>query len=137
MPEAMAAARADRRRPSAWHGDPPPERSPLAEDVLAGLAQPAKPKITIERILLILGFLGAFMQFVFGLGVNWHGTLATSEQVNTLKTELAGQYVRKDVYEANQAALREVLNRLNATLDEFNREQRAAAVRQREQQRAN
>lgn len=134
MAEAMATAHADRRRQARdWRGAPPPgDRSPLAEDVLAGLPVQPKPKITIERILLILGFLGAFMQFVFGLGVNWHGTLATSEQVTQLKTELGAQYVRKDVYDAQQAALRDVLKRLNDTLDEFNREQRAAAARQRE-----
>lgn len=132
MAEAMAAHGERRRQPPHWRGGPPePDRSPLGEDVLAGLPVQAKPKITIERILLILGFLGAFMQFVFGLGVNWNGTLATKGQVETLGKTMKDEYLRSDVYRAEQNALRETLERLNRTLDEINREQRATAAARR------
>ena len=128
---AAAVTAADHRRRRGGPPDDHDERGPLAEDVLAGLPRPAKSVITIERVLLILGFAGAFMQFVFGLGVNWHGTLATAEQVQQLNTTIKAEYLRRDVYDAQQKSISDTLERLNCTLEEFNREQRAAAADRR------
>jgi len=68
---------------------------------------------------------------VFGLGVNWHGTLATADQVQKLDTTIKAEYLRRDVYDAQQKSIVDTLDRINRTLEEFNREQRAAAADRR------
>jgi len=72
---------------------------------------------TVERWLLILTFITSVIAVIFGLGVQWNETTSVKASVIAINTALKQDYVRTDVYAADQRRLTEAIERLTRVLD--------------------
>lgn len=70
---------------------------------------------TLERWLLIATLVCSASAFIFGIGVQWAKTTAIEASVNALQDD----YVRRDVYTADQRRLSEAIDRLVVTMDKL------------------
>jgi len=76
---------------------------------------------TVERWLLIATFCTSAIAIVFGLGVQWSKTTSVEASVVAIQAALSTDYVRADVYAAEQRRLSEAIDRLTKVLDEQGR----------------
>lgn len=67
---------------------------------------------SVERVLLLLTFLFSTVAFIFSIGVQWAKTTAVEASVVVTRNELHSDYVRADVYAADQRALTAAIDRL-------------------------
>lgn len=71
----------------------------------------------LERWLSILTFIGVVISIVFGLGVQWARTTAVEASLTAVSTAMKQDYVRADVYAADQRRLTEAIDRLTRALE--------------------
>jgi hypothetical protein len=77
----------------------------------------------VERWLAVLTFCASVVMVIFGVGMQWQKTSA----IETSVTELRGDYVRRDVYNSDQRALREAIDRLSAAISQMASHERTHA----------
>lgn len=82
---------------------------------------------SLERWMSVLTFIAVVLIGTFGLGVNWARTTATDAKVDALRAVLPLDYVRKDVYDAQRAALTEALERLTQAIDRLNAQEASSS----------
>lgn len=80
----------------------------------------------VERILLVLTLICSSTAFVFGIGVQWARTIAVEANVNALRAAVMTDYVRADVYAADQRALTAAIDRLTHALEAIDARERGA-----------
>lgn len=80
----------------------------------------ANGRWTLERWLLILTMLMSAGAFIFGVGVQWAKTTAVEARVAALAVTQT-DYVRADVYAADQHRLADAIERLIVAVDALTR----------------
>ena len=81
------------------------------------LIVPRRRRWTIERWLLVLTFMGTLVIGVFGLGVQWNEMTSIKANVTAINAALRQDYVRADVYAADQRRYAEAIDRLTAAVE--------------------
>lgn len=77
-------------------------------------------RFTLERWLLVATFVTSVAAFVFGAGVQWAKTTAVDARVDATNEQIAAiqvEYVRRDVYTAEQVRLSEAIDRLSRAVE--------------------
>lgn len=72
---------------------------------------------SVERWLQVLTFIGVVLMGTFGLGAQWNETSSLKASVNAINAALGKDYVRADVYAADQRRLSEAIDRLTRALE--------------------
>ena len=76
---------------------------------------------TVERVLLVCTLAVSLLGFTFGLGVNWAEVQQAKAQTAALAETVHMDYVRADVYAADQKRLSEAIDRLTRALERRDR----------------
>lgn len=88
--------------------------------------QVRKVSAWIKAQVPILTLIVASIAFIFGLGVNWRDTQENQAAVDALTQVVKTEYVRADVYKAEQARLSEAIDRLVRQLERMDAARRGA-----------
>ena len=72
---------------------------------------------TVERSLLVLTFICSVIAVIFGAGMQWAKTSGIEEGQADIQRALKQDFVRADVYAADQRRYTEAIDRLTAAVD--------------------